>query len=69
MAKRLIATEENKTKRNIKFLDLSLKQEFTRAQIVKEIEEGNYPEYHIRKINGLKTPVSNPDKKTSNNLD
>ncbi len=40
----------------------------TRATFVAEISHGNYPSYHIRTINGIQTPVSNPDKKTSNNL-
>jgi len=41
----------------------------TRPQFVKEIKNGNYPNYHIRTINGVKTPVSNPDKIVNNNLD
>ena len=31
-------------------------------------EIGNYEHYHVREINGIKTPVSNPDKSTNNNL-
>ena len=41
----------------------------TRAGFVKKIEQGNYPNYHVRKINGVKTPVSNPDGTSNNNLD
>ena len=40
----------------------------TRSQFVKEIEKGNYENYHIRVINDIKTPVSNPDKSENNNL-
>jgi hypothetical protein len=40
----------------------------SRTQFVKEIEKGNYSDYHVRKINGVKTPASNPDGKTGNNL-
>ena len=40
----------------------------SRAQFVKEIEAGNYAQYHVRKVNGLKTPASNPDKSKGNNL-
>lgn len=40
----------------------------TRNQFVREIERGNYPNHHIREINGVKTPVSNPDKSEINNL-
>ena len=37
--------------------------------VVKQIEKGNFEDYHVRRINGLKTPVSNPDRKEANNLD
>ncbi len=60
-------TKENDTGRNTHFVDGN--KTMTRAKFVKEIEIGNYPEYHVRKINGIKTPVSNPDNKTNNNLD
>ncbi len=60
-------TKENKTGRNTHFADGA--KNMTRGQFVKEIESGNYDDYHIRKINGVKTPVSNPDNKTNNNLD
>lgn len=41
----------------------------TRAEFVREIERGNYPNYHVRDINGVKTPASNPDGNPRNNLD
>ena len=40
----------------------------TRPQFVKEIEKGNYPDYHVRKVEGLKTPVSNPNRSEGDNL-
>jgi hypothetical protein len=40
----------------------------TRPQFVREIEKGEYPDYHIRKIDGIKIPCSNPDKSENNNL-
>ena len=40
----------------------------TRAQFVKAIKQGSFPDYHVRNINGIKTPVSNPDKTKKNNL-
>lgn len=43
--------------------------DMTRARFVREIESGNYDNYHIRRVNGVKTPVSNPDNTTNNNLD
>jgi hypothetical protein len=41
----------------------------TRPEFVRQIESGNYDNYHVRKINGVKTPVSNPDNSEKNNLD
>lgn len=41
----------------------------SRSQFVQKIKQGNYPNYHIRKVNGIDTPVSNPDKSENNNLD
>ncbi len=40
----------------------------SRSQFVKEIESGNYDNYHVRVINGVKTPVSDPDHSERNNL-
>lgn len=59
-------TQESDTGRNTKFSDGSKKM--TRAGFVREIEHGNYDNYHVRNINGIKTPVSNPDGNTNNNL-
>ncbi len=60
-------TKENEIGRNTHFADGN--KTMTRAEFVKEIEIGNYPEYHVRKIKVVKTPVSNPYNKTNNNLD
>lgn len=69
MTKRLTVIEENDTQRNIRFKDIKTGKEFSRTELVKQIESGKYPGYHVRVLNSLKTPVSNPDKKESNNLD
>ena len=63
------AIEKNSTGRNTKFRDLRTKKEMSRSELVKKIEKGKYPYLHIRKINRIKTPVSNPDGKKGNNLD
>jgi hypothetical protein len=39
-----------------------------RTQFVRSIELGRYEDYHIRVINGIKTPCSNPDSDSKNNL-
>lgn len=67
--KRVSVTQETKTGRNQQFVDNYNGSKMTRAQFVKQIESGAYQNYHVRKVNGLKTPVSNPDGKSHNNLD
>ncbi len=69
MSKRIKVTKEKDSGRNTHFYDNVKKQDMTRAQFVKEIRKGEYPNYHVRKINGLDTPVSNPDSSENNNLD
>lgn len=68
MAKSVKTTKETPTGRNTHFVDTKTGHKMNRAEFAKEIDRGNYPDYHNRKINGYKTPVSNPDKKTGNNL-
>jgi len=60
--------KESPTGRNEKFLDTTKNKEMTRTQFVKEIEGGNYKKYVVKKINGIKTPVSKPDGNKKNNL-
>ena len=67
--KRVTVTQESETGRNQRFHDNRTGADMTRAQFVKEIERGNYSHYHVREINGVKTPVSNPDGSENNNLD
>lgn len=69
MPKRVTVTQESDTGRNERFHDNFTGADMTRAQFVREIEQGNYPKYHVREIDGVKTPVSNPDSSTNNNLD
>ena len=69
MAKRVTVTRESSSGRNLNFVDDSTGKQMTRAQFVKEIHAGNYSDYHVRKINGIATPVSNPDGSSRNNLD
>lgn len=66
--KRVTVTDETSTGRNIKFHDNYTNKNMTREQFVNQINNGNYQNYHVSKINGLDTPVSNPDKSTNNNL-
>ena len=68
MPKRIKVTSESDSGRNERFYDNSTGANMTRAQFVREIERGNYPNYHVRKINGVKTPAANPDGNRNNNL-
>ena len=70
MARKRVSTiKESDTGRNKKFRDNYNGRQMTRSEFVKKIERGDYPSYHIRKIHGKKTPVSNPDRSEHNNLD
>ena len=66
--KRVTVTQETDSGRNQKFHDNYTGADMTRAGFVRQIESGNYDSYHVREINGVKTPVSNPDGKDGNNL-
>ncbi len=68
MPKRIKVTGESDSGRNQRFHDNFTGATMTRPQLVREIERGNYPNYHVREINGVKTPVSNPDGSSRNNL-
>ncbi|MCU7380774.1 hypothetical protein OBO34_20890 [Clostridiales Family XIII bacterium ASD5510] len=69
MPKRVSVTRESDTGRNQNFHDNFTNTDMTRSQFVNQIKQGNYDNYHVRNINGVATPVSNPDKTRNNNLD
>lgn len=71
MGKNVIVTREKTTGRNLEFKNTKTNEKMTRAEFVKKIEknDSNYAkDYYVRKQNGIKTPVSKPDGKSSNNL-
>lgn len=69
MAKNVRTTDETPSGRNIKFVNTGTGETMSRAEFVRRIENGHYPDYHIRNVNGVKTPASNPDRRPGNNLD
>lgn len=69
MPGRVTVTQESETGRNQQFRDNRTGTTMSRAEFVRQIEAGNYPNYHVREINNVKTPVSNPDSSEGNNLD
>lgn len=66
--KRITVTNQTDTGRNTAFHDNYTGQDMTRNEFVKSINNGNYDNYHVRVINGIETPVSNPDITRNNNL-
>jgi hypothetical protein len=66
--KRVSVTDETNTGRNEKFHDNYNQNDMTRPQFVNQIRQGNYDNYHIRNINDIATPCSNPDSSKNNNL-
>lgn len=65
---RVSVNSESKSGRNLTFHDNYTGKNMNRSQFVKSIENGRYPEYHVRNINGVATPCSNPNKSTNDNL-
>lgn len=65
---RISVTRESSTGRNQRFHDNYSGANMTRSQFVREINSGNYSNYHVRNIHGIATPVSNPDSTRNNNL-
>ena len=68
MAKSVRVTGESDSGRNQRFHDDRSGANMNRAEFVREIKDGTYPDYHVRVINGVSTPVSNPDSREGNNL-
>lgn len=67
--KRVTVTLESDSGRNQRFHDNYSGTGMSRAELVRAIRSGQYPNCHVRNINGIDTPVSNPDRSESNNLD
>lgn len=69
MGKRISVTSESESGRNQQFRDNRTGAIMSRPAFVAKIESGVYENYHVRVINGVKTPASNPDGSEGNNLD
>jgi len=65
---KITVTKEDSKGRNIQFHNKSTGASMSRAQFANEIDAGKHKDYHVRLINGLRTPVSNPDPQKNNNL-
>ena len=60
--------KESETGRNLQFENKNTGEKMSRTEFVKQIKNGNYKGYYVKKVNGIETPVSKPDDKKSNNL-
>ncbi len=67
--KRVEVTHKSDSGRNQQFHDKRTGTDMSRARFVFQIEQGDYGDYHVRYINGIKTPVSNPGGRQGSNLD
>ncbi len=61
-------TRETDSGLNTQFIDESTGQTMTRGQFASQIEAGNYPEYHVRRVDGRRIPASNPNSSEGDNL-
>ena len=68
MKNRIMVIKQTKTGRNVLFYDRVRQTKMTREVFVNLIAQGGYPGYHVRMIDGIPTPVSNPDFTVYNNL-
>lgn len=66
--RRVKVTLESDTGRNLRFKDKGTGRYMNSSEFVTAIKNGTYPDYHVRTINGIQTPASNPDGKDTNNL-
>jgi predicted membrane GTPase involved in stress response len=65
--KKITVTGESDTGRNVRF-QVPGRGEMPRQTLVQQIRAGEHEGYHVRVINGLATPVSNPNGRNSDNL-
>lgn len=68
MAKTVEVTQESDSGRNQRFHDDRSGRDMSRTEFVQRIRQGEYPDYHVRIINRIPTPASNPDGSERNNL-
>ena len=64
--------KESDTGRNILFQNISNHEIMTRTEFVSRIKSPTssyHKDYMVKVINGIETPVSRPDKYTSNNIE
>ena len=63
----ITVTSESETGRNVRF-SVAGQGDVSRQALVQQIRAGEHQNYHVRIINGLATPVSNPNGTEGDNL-
>lgn len=66
--KQISVVEQDENGRNETFKIHGTNEVVSREELAERIQNGEFDDYHVREINGVKTPVSNPDGKEGNNL-
>ncbi|MDB5659570.1 MAG: hypothetical protein JWS10_2185 [Cypionkella sp.] len=64
---KITVTSESETGRNTRF-NVQGQGDMSRRELVQQIRAGEHDGYHVRIINGLATPVSNPNATDRDNL-
>ena len=59
MSGKVIVLQESSSGENTRFRDIRTGAKMTRGEFVRAVEKGNYPDYHVRIIDGVKRPVLN----------
>jgi hypothetical protein len=68
LSKPIVSVFKSKTGCNQTFYDIQKKIEFTREELVAQIQAGAYPGYSVKIIRGIETPVSKRDGRITNNI-
>jgi hypothetical protein len=68
MTKTVRVTQESDSGRNQRFHEDRTGPNMSHSEFVQRTRQGEYPDYHVRIINGIPTPASNPDGAERNNL-
>ena len=68
MAKNIKVTRESPSGLNTHF-KVPGQGEITRGRLADQVERGQHPDYHVRRVNNQRIIASNPARSTDNNLD
>ena len=65
--KNITVTRESRTGLNTHF-SVPGQGEVTRGRLATQVERGDHPGYHVRRLDGQRIVASNPDGRQDNNL-